>query len=203
MNTFNAFLGLTIIWLGFNIISASLEGEQPISATRITASINSSDTSVLNVVSTSNFRASNTDVGIRMGRTEIICYTSKTPTTFVNLTRGCNNSKAQTHLTGTRVYNETLGVINSGMGFNIATSDSTGGQLAVIAQGAQFLIFGLPKMLLFSYSFFTGDLMGIPLESIRVFFLAFSLALSTTLLIMLAPLFQSVFRAIASFIPGL
>lgn len=58
---------------------------------------------IINVGSTSEFQSTGT---IRAG-SEDICYSAATATSFTGITRGCNGTTAETHVSGTVVYGAT------------------------------------------------------------------------------------------------
>jgi hypothetical protein len=119
MNRFAVIIGIMTMFIVGTILSFSTEGEFGIAATNLTTTINSSGTTLV-VDSTTGFLAADFVI---IGE-EQICYVGITATTFTNLTRGCNNTKASNHVSGSRVFNEGSGIVNSLIGFNIAEASS-------------------------------------------------------------------------------
>jgi hypothetical protein len=96
---------------------------------------------------------------------ETICYTGKTATTLTGLTRGedCrSHSKVASHSSGARVYDEGAGLINTLVGFDIASAFSDGG-LTGLVKGTFSSIKQLPafvsavaRMLMWDSSYLDG-----------------------------------------------
>ncbi|MBI1911490.1 MAG: Ig-like domain-containing protein [Deltaproteobacteria bacterium] len=81
--------------------------------------------SVINVSSTSEFTAAGT---IRID-SEDICYTAKTATSFIGITRGCNSTTAESHVSGSAVYSLDAFSLTSGQTRTIIwqySADNTG-----------------------------------------------------------------------------
>ncbi len=67
---------------------------------------------------------------------EEICYTVRTATTFTGLTRGCNDTKAQSHSLGDNVRNEPASVINQAVGFDLLETVNEGNAAFGLIRGA-------------------------------------------------------------------
>jgi hypothetical protein len=114
------FMGILI---GFALVSWAvgfLTGSGGLVAAKITAPISSSNTTALNVTSTSGFPSA----GYIMLQSEIITYTGKTATSFTGLTRGVDNTVAAAHPLyekglSVKAYTEEAGGINKAMGYDI------------------------------------------------------------------------------------
>lgn len=149
-----------ISYLFGQIISFAMEGESGIAGSRLTASLSKTESSTANVVTTDGFLSVN---DFFIVDEEIICYGTTTAATFVTLTRGCKKTKAETHSTGSAVYNETLGILNEAVGFGLAESLSTAGGFGVIFNAPGMFKKIFPRLVAWDYSFFEGEVYGFPL----------------------------------------
>jgi len=152
----NIFMFSIFCYIALTILSFTLEGETGLATTVVVTAIDDDDTS-LTVQSTTGFLSSdfiNID-------NELICYSGTTSTTFTGLTRGCNDSSASAHSSGTRVYNEATGFINKVVGFNILQTFADDGfvkgffKTVVSIPGA--LAYMFTKVVMWDYSFLEGN----------------------------------------------
>ncbi len=195
MNKFAAMAGLTFTFVMMQIISFNVEGYGGLAATSLTSTI-AYDAATLPVTTTSGFLPSDYVV---IGE-EVICYTSITATTFTSLTRGCRDTAAQSHVLGSRVYNEATSVLNEMVGFNIAETMSTAGAIRTITMVPRALLHAVPRLVLWDYSYLEGDLLGaFPLVYIKYLFLY---PLSAGFLIAFILLTINVFMGIARVFTG-
>ncbi len=198
MNLFKAMTGFVFLFTTLTIISFIIEGSPGLAATTLTTRLDSDDLTLI-VSDTSEFL----DSDILFLGNEIVCYTSKTSTSFIVFSppfdgRSCRGSKASGHSTGTIVYNATTGVINKQVGFNVAeTLSSAGGVSAIVTVPAAFLK-ALPPLLLWDYSFFEDELFGFPLIYIRYILFAFSAGFVAAIIILMVNIFMGIARTVAS-----
>lgn len=91
---------------------------------------------------------------------EIVCYSGKTDTSFTGLTRGCKDTEADSHIAGTRIYNEGTNIANQAIGFNIVQTLSDEGffkgGITVLVHLPQMLARIIIKLIMWDYSFLTG-----------------------------------------------
>ncbi len=139
------------------MLSFMLEGNLGLASTDLTAPISSTATTIP-VNSTDGFLASD----FIFVNNEIICYSSKTATTFVvtgspGSGRGCRDTDASSHATNARAYNEATGLINQVAGFNIAQTASTAGPIDVVWKLPKSIVGTFVKSVMWDFSFLTGS----------------------------------------------
>lgn len=170
----NRFVFFVFIFVVMQALSWVVDGRSAYATTTLTAAVTRTQTTSITVASTSGFRSA--DV-ITIGN-EDICYTGITATTFTGLTRGCRGTEAAAHPTTaangapTRVYNESTGIVNQIIGFNLLQVLADDGLL----RAAWASITALPhlaksigKMIIWDYSFLEG-----PMVWLRYILLALS-----------------------------
>ena len=158
MNKLVAFMAFCFV--SMTILSFAAEGEVGLASTTLSSTVDQEETTSFTVTSTIGFLASdffNID-------NETVCYSSITPTTFVGLTRGCQNTNASSHVTGTTVYNEATGIINQAIGFNIIQVMSKDGLLSVMRHLPGALLRFFSRIILWNHSWLEGSLFGIPMS---------------------------------------
>lgn len=156
----NLFIFFVFIFSTAGVLSAIIEGNTSLATTELTVDLTESATT-MTVHSTQGMPSA----GLVIIGAESICYTAITATTFTDLSRGesCRrSSKASTHSIGDRVYSEAPGVINTLVGFNIASAFSDGGVIGFFKGGFE-TVRNLPnflqaaaRMIMWDYSFLTG-----------------------------------------------
>jgi len=156
----NLFIFFVFIFSTAGVLSAIIEGTTSLATTDLTADLTESATS-MSVSRTQGFPTN----GVLVVSAELICYTAVTATTFTDLTRGetCRrSSKASTHQSGDRVYSEAPGVINTLIGFNIASAFSEGGIIGAF-KGTIETVRNIPgfinaaaNMITWDYSYLVG-----------------------------------------------
>lgn len=196
MNIYAAFAGLTTLFVSLTFLSFIVdEGISGLVTTTLSASVTKDATTLL-VTSTSGFLA----VDYVFVESEKICHTGKTATSLTGLTRGCRGSKASTHSQGSRVYNETTGVLNEIVGYNVAEVMSTAGPFKAITLVPSMLGHAIPKLIGWDYAYLEGDLFGLPLAYLKYFILyPISAAFSIGLLVILINIFMGVAGALNPF----
>ena len=159
--TINLFIFFVLTFVSMGILNAVLEGNTSLATTNLTASLSETATSMA-VHRTQGFSSN----GVLNIDDERICYTGSTATTFTGLSRGqqCrSNSAAASHDSGQRVYSESPGVINTLVGFDIASAYSDGGLIGFV-KGTVKSVSSLPafmqavaKMIAWDYRFLDGE----------------------------------------------
>lgn len=133
-----------------------IEGEVGLATTSLTVPLSNSAT-VINVSGTDGFL----DADFVTIDSEDICYTTRGDTSFSGLTRGCRNTDAEAHSVGKRVYNDTTGMINRVVGFNIietlANDGFISGSIKLIASIGT-VARSIAQMVIWDYSFLEGSL---------------------------------------------
>ncbi len=178
----NFWMGALFIYIGAMLWSMTMESQSFIGATALTSSVSAS-AGTLNVGDTSSFPSS----GVRgfIGREEF-SWTGTTSTSFTGVIRGINSTNPTVHVSGIRVYNETSGLVNLGIDFNVlefSESNSVWDNIIEVVSSPIELIgmFGklLAKLLLWDYGWLEGDMV-----ILKYFFYVFGagLLLSTFLI---------------------
>lgn len=136
-------------------LSGIMEGQASFAVTRLTADIGADDTGAVEVISTADFIDGPDDIYIE---SELIRYIDKTNTQFNVSQRGLEGTSAVVHLAGAKVKNEMTNVINSLLGYNVASTAATYGSFSAIVGLGWNLIMSIPKMIAWDYSYLTGQL---------------------------------------------
>lgn len=103
--------------VAFFILSMFMGGNPGIATAQLQVALSESSTTI-QVDSTEGFL----DQDFVVIDNEEICYTARTASTFTGLTRGCRDTEPEPHVAGKRVYNDTTGMVNRLVGFNIIQS---------------------------------------------------------------------------------
>ncbi len=101
-------------FVSMQILSLFIEGQVGLATTQLTASLSETGTTI-NVQGTDGF----IDNDFVVIGDEEICYTTRGGTSFTGLTRGCRETDIAAHSAGIRVYNDSTGLVNRMVGFNI------------------------------------------------------------------------------------
>jgi len=140
------------------MLSAVMDGSAgAAAATALRSNVGVSDTTIP-VDSTTGFLSSG---GVIIIGSEKISYTGVTaaPTaTFTGATRGYEGTDADSYAIDRAVYHEDAGIINHALGFNALDTQVPGGAIDVVSIPWNFVTITLPKLLMWDYSFLTGDL---------------------------------------------
>lgn len=133
------------------IISFVVEGQSAFAATRLTTAIDLEDTSIT-VTTTSGFL----DSDCLFLSNEVVCYSSKTATTFDGLTRGDRDTRAISHAAGTRTYNDASGLLNQVLGFNVQQTLSRAGAIQAVVQLPFALLKAFARVITWDFSYLEG-----------------------------------------------
>ena len=130
----NLFMFFVFTFIAGAMLSAKTEGTTSLATTSLTATLSDgsdSETSPLETISVHSTSGFN-DRGVLVIDNETIQYTGITATSFTGLTRGARKTSATEHpatkdgLTR-RVYSEAPGIVNTLVGFDIASGFTDGG----------------------------------------------------------------------------
>ena len=154
MSNWVVFMVFTFITM--QILSLILEGEVGIVTAQLQSGVGNTTTTLV-VNSTDGFIDSDFVI---LGNEEI-CYEGKTATTFTGLTRGCRGTDVEDHRAGVRVYNDSTGLMNRMIGFNILQTLANDGFIA----GTLKVITNVPtiarsfaQMAIWDYSMYEGQM---------------------------------------------
>lgn len=146
--------GYTVLFFILSMLSSFIDGAVgAASATDLTAGITATD-NVLNVTDTEGFLSVG---GVLMAGNEKMSYTGSTPLTFTGVNRGIEGTEATAHAIGDMVYAEDAGILNYALGFSVISTAVPGGIASVAMIPFNFLTITVPKLVLWDYSFFSGD----------------------------------------------
>jgi hypothetical protein len=168
-----------IVFIGCSILAAIMHGGGGIVSTVLTEDV-SANATTLPATSTSLF--ADTDI-VRIGNEKIL-YSSKNSTAFFVYTRGYDDTLAEAHDAGRRIYTTEAGVVNDALGFNMGATIETGGMWGLIMLPINFFTNTLPHLLVLNLDLFkTAEL-----QFIAIFWFAAGIALLVTLAIQIAPI---------------
>jgi len=171
------------------LLSSIAEGAGSMNITKLTVSITSVSTTI-NVASTEGWLDSDTFTVDN----ETIKYNGKTSTAFVNCTRGYDDSTADSHAVNSKCYSSDAGVLNSALGFNIASTGSTVGALSIPIFAYKFCTTSVPHMVMWDFGWMKEG----GFQYIRAFFMiisiGFVLTMSWTIMSALGGVAQSILK---------
>lgn len=149
--------GFCVCFFLLSIMSAIMDGSAGAAASTDLTQVVSETDNHIHVTDTTGFLSSG---GVLMIENEKMSYTALTPLTFTGLTRGIEGTVAIAHQQiGTAVYNEDMGVLNYALGFSIIRVGVPGGLASVAMIPYNFLTRTVPRLVLWDFSFFQGDLL--------------------------------------------
>ena len=137
-----------MLFLIGSILSGVMDGAGGINTTRLTASIDADDVT-LNVADTSGFLKYDY---VQIGN-EKIQYTSKADTTFTGCTRGYDDTDAVSHSLGDKVYSADSEILNSALGFNVASTGAAVGAIDIPMVGWNFISKTIPRLITWDFNF--------------------------------------------------
>lgn len=178
-------VSLAFLFVGFTILSSLMEGAGGMIATRLSGDVTAT-VATIPVTTTNGFVTANDYVVIG---NEKILYTGVVPAAFTGCTRGYNNTEATAHLATTTVYSSEASVLNNALGFNIATTASTAGAFSLIMIPYKFLTQSVPKLIMFDYSFFSGQMVYA-----QIFFQVVGVGFAITMAIWVINAVMGIFR---------
>ena len=134
-------------------LSGVMEGQTAFAVTQTTANATANVTTI-SVLSTTDFL----DTDEIYWEDEKVSYTSKTAAQFLGVARGLGGTEAVIHDAGVKVKNESSNVINSLLGYNVATTAATYGTFSAIIGLGWSLIHAIPKMIAWDYRYLDGQM---------------------------------------------
>jgi len=152
---------LTFFFIVFaigTVLSGVMEQETAFATTALTSNVDEDDTTI-QVSDTSDFL----DSGYLWIGDERLQYTSKTDTSFTDVTRGVADSNneggaASGHSTGDKVMNEKANILNIMLGYNRFATRTEIGTMEYPMFVWKLLTVTVPKMITWDYSYLEGDL---------------------------------------------
>jgi hypothetical protein len=171
----------TLAFLFFSILASVFEGGGGTAATLLTNLASSSDTSI-EVDSTQGFMSS----GVIFCQGEKMLFADTTATEFTGLTRGYEDTAPKAHPPGAYVYNEDAGILNTALGFTPAAIAASNGFLSVALIPWNFFTITMPRLILWNFNFFQGDLVIIQII-LQVVSIGFYMAFVINFLYILKP----------------
>lgn len=130
-----------------------MEGQTAFAVTKTTVAVTANATTI-NVLSTTDFL----DLDDIYVESEKVRYTSKTATQFNVSQRGLDGTEAVLHAAGVKVKNESSNVINSVLGYNVASTAATYGSFSAIVGLGWNLIRAIPRMIAWDYRYLDGQM---------------------------------------------
>jgi hypothetical protein len=171
------------------LLAAIAEGAGSMNTTKLTSSVTDVATT-FNVASTEGWLDSDTFTIDN----ETVKYNGKTSTTFINCTRGYDDSTASSHAIYTKCYSADSGILNSALGFNVASTGSTVGALSIPIFAYKFCTTSVPHMVMWDFNWLKEGSM----QYIRAFFMiisiGFVLTMSWTIMSALGGVAQSILK---------
>mgnify|MGYP001604645431 CR=1 FL=1 len=151
----NLFAFCVFVWIAGQVLSMAMSGRSGLATTSLTANLSATATS-MTVQGTDGFL----DADYVIIENERIRYTNRGSTTFTGLTRGSYDSTASAHASTTVVYNETTGLVNQLVGFNIVQTFANDGFFKGVAKfftSFDNLAVSVANMLAWNYAFLEGN----------------------------------------------
>ena len=174
------------------IVGSIMEGGGDITDTRLLTAMTSSTTGVINVKHTGGFLHADYVVI----ENEKIRYIKKTATSFtIPATggRGYDGTTQAAHAVGSMIYSPQANVLNSALGFNVASTSSTVGGIDVMFMLKDFFFVTIPKLVTWDFPQFR---LHAWLTYIRIIFSIISIGF-------IVYLFYLIVSAIGNFISGI
>lgn len=136
-----------VAFLFGTIFSGVMEGGGGMNVTRLAVD-HTAAVVTLTVTNTEGFlRSSYVQVG-----NEKITYTGKTATTLTGCTRGADDTAATSHASGSKIYSPEADVLNSALGYNIATTGATIGAIDIPILIGRFFTVTIPKLITWDFA---------------------------------------------------
>ena len=148
-----------VIYVLFQFIGWAQESGTPgFAGTILTVAVDADDTT-FTVDDTGGFP----DKGVLFLGSEVVTYNGTTdgPDTFTNVVRAQQDSTAEAHAVDTNIYVAELGVLNTALGFEIASTQAATGQFSAVQVTTGFWTNVLGRLIMWDYPFLTGQLIYI------------------------------------------
>lgn len=164
------------------------EGGGGSTVTYLTAAIDDNDTTI-NVASTEGFfKYDYVVIG-----DEYIKYKDKTSTSFTGCERGYSGTTADAHSINSKVLSSQAEVLSGALGFNIAATGSTAGEISLPTFATKFFTVTLGRLVTWDFAIFKGNVF---MEYVRVFLQILSIGFIFSILI-------AVISALGSILAGI
>lgn len=154
----------TFIFIGGNIFSMAMEGEQAFVSTKLNGAITS--TALFIQIDSADGLPTSVERGF-IGDEEIRWDSIQTSNdancaaqpclVLTSDDRGLQGTDADSHPDDTRVYTESAGLLNQAVAFKVGNTDSVVGKIAIPFQATWSLVKFFAKMLMWDWSFWEGD----------------------------------------------
>jgi len=148
-----AFTFFAFCLIAGTFLSGIMEGQTAFAVTKTTVAV-AADATTISVQTTADFL----DLDDIYIGSEKVRYTSKTATQFNVSQRGLSGTEAVAHEAGVMVKNETSNVMNSLLGYNVATTAATYGSFSAIVGLGWNLIKAIPRMIAWDYRYLDGHM---------------------------------------------
>lgn len=140
--------GFMLLFMVGSILSSIVDGAGGMVVTRLTAPISANSTQA----AVSNTEGLLESSWVQIGN-ERVKYSGTTPTSLDNLSRGYDSTSASAHVMGDKVYSPDAGAVNAALGFNMATTGTSVGDIGVMTVIMSFFTTTLPRIATWDYSF--------------------------------------------------
>jgi len=140
--------GIVVLHIILSFIDGVIVGASDIQATKLTAALTEVGTTVT-VQSTEGWRTADY---MWIGD-EKIRYNGRTGTTFTNCVRGYDNTDAEAHAIGMRVYSRVSDAVRTSAGYNVLDIGASAGGVNMMLIPIRFLMTSLPQIVGWNYSF--------------------------------------------------
>ena len=147
-------------------ISYLAEGGGGFSVTRLEQSLASTGT-IAYVDSTAGYEHAGT---IKIAEEEIY-YNGITPTAFLNLDRGENDTDANSYSSRTKIYSDNAATMNNAMGSDFAEMASNSGWLGIFMIPKVFFVDVVPSLIMWDFSILKDEA---PMQMFRMVLFCFS-----------------------------
>lgn len=137
----------TMLFLLGSILSGIMDGAGGINTTQLTLAIDADDVT-LTVADTSGFLKYDY---VQIGN-EKVQYTNKTDTTFTGCERAYDDTDAVSHVLGSKVYSADSEILNSALGFNVASTGAAVGAIDIPMVGWNFITKTIPRLIVWDYA---------------------------------------------------
>lgn len=181
------FVSFMLAFLLAAVLSGIMEGGGGIKTASLTVAAGDADV-VFTVNSTEGFLTQD----VLFVGNEQIQYIAKTPTSFTGLTRGFNGTDAAPYAVNEKLYTAESNAINAALGFNVASTGATVGDVNIIVMLSNLFFVTLPKLITWDFSWLRTDGM----QLVRYVLLAISTGLIISFALMVASALGGIMRSI-------
>lgn len=123
---------------------------------------------------------------------EKVKYTNKDDTTFENCVRGYDGTEAVDHSAGAKVYSREAEVLNSALGFNLASTGATVGEINIPIVLGNLFTTTLPRVVLWDYAWLKEGLF----QYLRYFFMFITIGFIVYMCFMIASALGGILQGI-------